>query len=1044
MITCQKCGTQLADNTRFCSSCGAQVPIPAKVKKTKRKWLFPVVSIIVVIALVIGIWRSGLISFGEKTLQVAIDNEAFSHETINGVTISGDDDLVDDTKEIDSYILSDDELNELVEDYQSTDEVILDAFELSAGLLPEERFNGELEIEVDLEIFGISEELAPILKMARLGEDGSFEYLKSEVEDGKLIGYTSKNSIIILLGAIIIPTGLGVLHLKDYKDYYLLGSLNDYKDVTFYKTSVVEGYTIYFPDTMPFEESEEAKKYNEELTGILESHGIDNGEGIASGLMNRVNDEKADYRSSMKQLLGELFEDQAFKKIFKEITNEQWQMENIWPIQVQLTVEKLKIADDYLYNERGFKKPANTDITLLDKWSTDFGEGTYGFSYNPQTGAPFVHLNFEIGDHPSSINDYKNNKDLYSATYDELLASLTHELFHCSQVLYVGYDKGRYIWLWEASAVTIQNEAARYYVDNSHAEKLCIFTDSKKFSITSAKEFLDPDGSGDDWKHQGYYYGQFLEYLRDQYFTDKDAFVDELMNKFGSQDDIVKLLLDVTSNDLSMLEEDYVEFSKNIDNYLLEGDDSAVIGELATGKTEINITKDNPLGETTFVPQSMSSVFKKILMKIESKNKMDLKIILKTPVSYLGDSGRSAFLVWKNKSEEPILISSDDAHGEHIYTEVSNDYKHSESDDTMAFILYLQGIFYDSDTYDDSRTIECIAMYKPEGFHVEKEEIFEDNYAMNVTMPNKSGLFNEGLTEHYKLYLWSPSGELFTFETSESDFNIPMTLDQTSIELTKIDNDGVKLVDRQEGIELSSSDTSHYYVFCHEILTENDEIVGPRSETFKIVSDAQVMLTADAVELYPEEEVTYSVNINNDSYDYWWSVHDKAEVQGSSTLSTSYDDIGTKVVSVRVVDNNGNLVGTDEWILEVVERPEEEKEEEAVTEEEETDEHKQGENDVTYWIEFDRETYGPGDYIEMTPRSSDDIGSYNDARYYTWSVYPVGTGVGTPIVHDGYSAPFTDVNITLQYAPDYSGVYEVVAVHELDDSVVIYGTFIVE
>lgn len=92
------------------------------------------------------------------------------------------------------------------------------AFDIDAGLAPDEVIPGKYTIEIDLEKLGVPEELYPYVDLIRMDGESLYRPLNTQVKDGILRCEASQNSILTtcIAGGIILAGGAYYIFNQDY------------------------------------------------------------------------------------------------------------------------------------------------------------------------------------------------------------------------------------------------------------------------------------------------------------------------------------------------------------------------------------------------------------------------------------------------------------------------------------------------------------------------------------------------------------------------------------------------------------------------------------------------------------------------------------------------------------------------------------------------------------------------------------------------------------------------------------------------------------
>ncbi len=106
------------------------------------------------------------------------------------------------------------------------------------------------------------------------------------------------------------------------------------------------------------------------------------------------------------------------------------------------------------------------------------------------------------------------------------------------------------------------------------------------------------------------------------------------------------------------------------------------------------------------------------------------------------------------------------------------------------------------------------------------------------------------------------------------------------------------------------------------------------------------------------------------------------------------------------------------------------------------------ENREKVWLEFDKDSYMPGEYMKVRPNSDNRVSSYVDYRYYKWSVFPADEETENKyknilgLKESNYKS--MDINKIVEKAPILNGRYTIVGKNIREEGLEVVGTFTVE
>ena len=669
---------------------------------------------------------------------------------------------------------------------------------------------------------------------------------------------------------------------------------------------------------MPPANEVEVNKQNDKLISLYNKYGLEiNLKGSINDVIKLKDGDNDPVKIS--QNLQKLYKDKDFVETSKLIKSKEWQRENVWPFAVQKSIELLETADKYLFEIRGFKKQSSTDVYLFDKWPVPAKKNEeMGSSKNTYTRRPYLHINLEFQGINHKESEFKNNK----WWYDDLLITITHELFHISQVRYLSdlsIDWKAYTWFWEATAITLQDEASKYYIyktkieDRDYSKDLNNHLGMCRFPFAYFTGYTDAK----DLQNQGYAYSYFIKYLRDQYAAKKNIRPDQYMNlileRFANKKDAIKTLSDQISNKKSDFLNEYEKFCRVKADLLVSVPDRG----LQIPNTEYKINKNKPFIEVIAKSSPISTISKKftVLEKLTSKN--DVSFVVRSDTYTIG-SAYGLSLSRKVGNENKFKdISQNKGFSSNIYDLLIPSSEASYTKDYPQ--LYLQEIHSYDDTSKPDSKYTVFAMFKPQKPEIEKIHIGESMNKLQIT--NKKGtLFNEDFVDKFIISIICPSGELIRLQTKEEQIIVPLTYNQFSIDITQL-KDEIKVLSIEK-IVLENDENNMFYISVSEGTNTDSSVIGPESDKVKVVVEPQIILTADTKESYVNEKINYTVNIQNNDFQYIWTMGDGFELEGSYNEEYTFDNPGLYETTVTVKGKDGKLIGEDTWEVEVIEKAE--------------------------------------------------------------------------------------------------------------------------
>ena len=555
---CEKCGEKLQGGARFCTACGAPVrrefwddsqekqtvkkvsvretqpekaPVSTKESKAsvknsnkfikssdktavKTKKRMPFVNKFLLLVLVAEIivclfWYPGLLIkrneqqpefIGEPTNSPALDIKPVDGMRIKAPAGA----LYDDTK---FTVTAIEEYNERIaaldNELKSNGSYLFAAYDIDGGLEEGVRFPGEYEVSIDLEKAGIPESLYSWLHIGRLCDAGDIWEYPYEINGHTLTYRSDENSWIVILGVPVIITG-GIMLAKqshDAKYGFFKGNSPVKTFSNPYGTYTVQWNMKYMdPDQQPTidrmkEISEKWQKQAEE--DFAEEDKVKQASSGSFAWFFKRNTPVAD---RLKQYLEKDPE-------YIELNNKL-----LIPDNVREIIKMIDIAYKYLVDYEMIRAPKGTVEFLLKGVDPDNKDNLGGAQ---QSTFKKTYIDLYIKD-PQLI--LENTTDGIEVK-DNLLLTITHELFHiCQERYHSAYltDSNRFD---EMTALVLESDAKEYYIEEG------IITSDPKLTETNSRSMtmINPI-DGDFWfitknKHtflqnQGYFLSTFVQFLR--------------------------------------------------------------------------------------------------------------------------------------------------------------------------------------------------------------------------------------------------------------------------------------------------------------------------------------------------------------------------------------------------------------------------------------------------------------------------------------------------------------------------------------------------
>ena len=391
----------------------------------------------------------------------------------------------------------------LDKELQSNGAYLLAAYDINGGLEEGVHFPGEYEVSIDLEKAGIPESMYSWLHIGRLCDAGDIWEYPYEINGHTLTYKSSENSWIVIIGVPVIITGSIVLAKQSYDAKY--GFFKGNSPVkTFtnpYGTYTVQWNMKYMdPDQQPTldrmkEILDKWQKQAEE--DFADEEKVKQASSGSFAWFFKRNTPVAD---RLKQYLEK---DKEYIALSEKL---------LIPDNVREIIKMIDIAYKYLVDHEMIRAPKGTVEFLLKGVDPDNKNNLGGAQ---QSTFKKTYIDLYIKDPQLML---ENTTEGIEAR-DNLLLTITHELFHiCQERYHSAYltDSNRFD---EMTALVLESDAKEYYIEEG------IITSNPKLTETNSRSMtmINPI-DGDFWfitknKHlflqnQGYFLSTFVQFLR--------------------------------------------------------------------------------------------------------------------------------------------------------------------------------------------------------------------------------------------------------------------------------------------------------------------------------------------------------------------------------------------------------------------------------------------------------------------------------------------------------------------------------------------------
>ena len=389
------------------------------------------------------------------------DSDAFTEEVLGRVTVSADENALSYDGQLQFSELDDEEAKALDQRLAAYDTLMLDAWHIEAGLKPDEHLPGYYTCSYDLSALEIPAELYEQLSLLRIDDDGTITEYPIEIEGDTLSWMSDQNSV-----AVLVMIGKGLLVAIEI---YLVANAPEY--IQWLKAGdgcvgsfETDRFTIWYQDNEPQETKDartkrlqeieadatrKAREYAEEKVG-------DNWGPIAGLFMNYVTEVNKAAAKKKNELLADNTEYQDLMTL-----------ENGHPADVVLLARQYDIAMDYLYYQENCPRLKKPDI-IFNPVLGNLGEASLNYIYKN-----YMLIMRTVQEDNAHIDKDTSYWDLYgtavpSEVCDQLLTTLTHELYHLVQATKLFGKLESNTKFFEMSALTIECHAADYYMQEEH------------------------------------------------------------------------------------------------------------------------------------------------------------------------------------------------------------------------------------------------------------------------------------------------------------------------------------------------------------------------------------------------------------------------------------------------------------------------------------------------------------------------------------------------------------------------------------------------
>ena len=450
---------------------------------------------------------------------------------------------------------------------------LLFAFDIDAGLAPDEVIPGKYNVEFDLDKLGVPTELHPFLKVVRVASDGSIQTLNSHLQEGKLSYAASQNSVVALVfltvlfweGANMTLASWDAIKMNSNGHPWmtvLYPALEVARRLFFDKDDVVsihvEDKFSNFNVIFRYSESERGENYKAyleksnrlvKLVGELKAEAEKKFNKKHPGWKSKwfvTDGDKAKQRMETAQIFYKLMMDNdEVKKLAKDDDLQ-------YPQSILDIIKGMKMGNRFCREKLGMK-PLSQEYDVYVGSSSILGKSTAAaLRLAPSGGfAPHVSVYYDN----LVLKDSVTKKLYYDPTkYDAVVVTMAHEGFHLYQSEHVFNNLLTDMRFFEATASVVEHrfgdwmkehgyisydprskeggEKLGYSARDSH--HLLGWTLDKSIPGISGVDDLNVDG--------GYMLGDLIEFLLEK---KGDVSFPDMMNRYAYNKTLTQSLMDI-------------------------------------------------------------------------------------------------------------------------------------------------------------------------------------------------------------------------------------------------------------------------------------------------------------------------------------------------------------------------------------------------------------------------------------------------------------------------------------------------------------------
>ena len=463
-------------------------------------------------------WRQEARGLAEEPMELPewpYNSPAVDFSPTEGIRITAEAGALYDDTEITLAPLGEDrtDLLPLAADFEAFGEPLIGAWEVHAGLAEEEHLPGEYTVSIDLSTLDLDESLYGAVRLYRYTEEGSLTAYNTTLEGAILSYSTDQNSITfasiatcVVVGlALGIPVYYGIEKIKadwyywdgtgasyhhgktKYGDYMVKWSMKDVDPKQQEKMQQMLAYAEKYKPQAQADYAEEAK--------------IREGTGVFYRMFN-------ENMSVEKRIKEYLEKDKDFQKLAQSLKV---------PELIEAVIEAVERAYNYLGGTMYARMPKGELTFRLKRTDGSEKEDTYGNSVATMLSKSYIEINVD-----KIIGILKGDAQA-AVDRDNMLLTITHELFHICQERYHTRYLTDSIRFDEMTALVLEADAKQWYKDEGFITTDPPLTQTNYWgtlrlpideSLLLKKLVM---------RHQGYLLSEFIFYLREKTGLNPDA-----------------------------------------------------------------------------------------------------------------------------------------------------------------------------------------------------------------------------------------------------------------------------------------------------------------------------------------------------------------------------------------------------------------------------------------------------------------------------------------------------------------------------------------